>query len=148
MEPRVYKALMGIVGPLNVCEDESLMAQYGSDATKLFFKPDLVLFPSHSKEVAEVLKLANVHRFPVIPRGAGTGMSGGALPVSGGVVLEFGKMNRILDMDPKDGLCEVEPGAKTHEVQMEAKKLGLYYPPDPASAKESTIGGNIAECAG
>lgn len=148
MDEVLIQTLVHIVNPQNAIIEGPALLEYGSDATKISFRPDLVLFPSTPAEIVEIVKLANQHRFPVVPRGAGTGMSGGALPVRGGVVIGLERMDRILEIDPKDGLCVVEPGVKTLSLQREVERYGLFYPPDPASAKDCTIGGNIAECAG
>jgi len=94
------------------------------------------------------MKLANQERFPVFPRGAGSGFSGGALPKGGGIVLVTTRLNRILRIDTENLIAEVEPGVVTEQFQLEVEKLGLFYPPDPASLKFSTLGGNVAENAG
>jgi glycolate oxidase len=110
--------------------------------------PDLVVFPSSAEEVSQILILANRHLFFVIPRGQGTGLTGGSVPLQGAVVLSFTKMNRILEIDTKNLVAVVEPGVITFLLQEEVAKYGLFYPPDPASYKYSSIGGNAAECAG
>jgi len=121
---------------------------YSFDATRKKFLPDAVVYPVHAEEVRQTVLLANLHRFPVVPRGAGTGFSGGSLPVRGGVVLSLERMDRIVSIDTENLYAVVEPGVVTETLKVEAKKRGLFYPPDPASLKFSTIGGNIAECAG
>jgi glycolate oxidase len=108
----------------------------------------LIVFPRTPQQISEILKLANQSHFPVIPRGAGTGFTGGTLPVEGGVVLVLTKMNKILRIDPENLLAIVEPGVVTYDLQQEVEKISLFYPPDPASLKTSTLGGNVAECAG
>ncbi len=128
--------------------DPARLLSHSYDATQKIYLPDAVAFPSSAQQVSQALELANRHRFPVIPRGSGTGFSGGSLPVRGGLVLSFSKMNRILEIDPVDMVAVVEPGVLTAELQREVEKRGLFYPPDPASHKVSTIGGNIAENAG
>jgi glycolate oxidase len=110
--------------------------------------PDLVVKAENTYQVAEVLKLANRFNFPVVPRGAGTGLSGGAVPSSGGVVLSLEKMNRILEIDEENMMIVTEPGVITGVLQAEVEKKGLFYPPDPASLDSCHIGGNLAECAG
>ena len=100
------------------------------------------------REVRRTILLANEHRFPVIPRGAGSGFSGGSVPVQGGVVLSMERMDRILSIDEENLIAVVEPGVVTETLKEEVKKRGLFYPPDPASVEFCTIGGNIAECAG
>ncbi|MDD5762952.1 MAG: FAD-linked oxidase C-terminal domain-containing protein [bacterium] len=121
---------------------------YSFDATGKKFLPDAVVYPVNAEEVRQAVLLANRHRFPVVPRGAGSGFSGGSLPVHGGVVLSTERMDRIVAIDTENLYAVVEPGVVTGTLKEEARKKGLFYPPDPASLKFSTIGGNIAECAG
>ncbi len=137
-----------IFGQENVFDDHETRVCYSYDATNIKYLPDLVVFPKTPQQISETLKLANATRFSVIPRGAGTGFTGGTLPVEGGVVLVLTKMNKILHLDPTNLLAIVEPGVITYDLQREVEKIGLFYPPDPASLKSSTIGGNVAECAG
>ncbi len=143
------KALQKIVGPENVKADRAHKLAYSYDATREHFEPDLVVFPRHEADVSAVLRYCNEHKIPVVPRGAGSGFTGGALPVSGGVVLAVEKhMNKILEIDTKNMVAVVQPGVINKELQREVEKLGLFYPPDPASQDYSTIGGNVAENAG
>ena len=121
---------------------------YSFDATRKKFLPDAVVYPVTAEEVRQTVLLANQHRFPVVPRGAGSGLSGGSLPVRGGVVLSTERMDRIVSIDAGNLYAVVEPGVVTETLKLEARKHGLFYPPDPASLKFSTLGGNIAECAG
>lgn len=137
-----------IVGPGHLLAGREDLAEFASDATKLVYPPDAVAFPGTSREVAEILRLATEHGFAVIPRGAGSGMSGGALPVQGGLVLAMNRFNRILTVDEDNLVAHVEPGVITARIQEAAEAVGLFYPPDPASVQISTIGGNVAECAG
>lgn len=121
---------------------------YSYDATGREYLPDAVVFPTTAGEVRQIVLLANERRFPVVPRGAGSGFSGGCLPVRGGVVVSTERMDRILSIDPVNLLAVVEPGVVTETLKEEARRRSLFYPPDPASMKFGTIGGNIAECAG
>jgi glycolate oxidase len=121
---------------------------YSFDATGKKFLPDAVVYPVNAEEVRQTVLLANLHRFPVIPRGAGSGFSGGSLPVRGGVVLSTERMDRIVTIDTENLYAVVEPGVVTETLKQAARERGLFYPPDPASLKFSTLGGNIAECAG
>src|SRR5512145_650237 len=121
---------------------------YSYDATGKEFLPDAVAFPLSADEVRRTVLLANERGFPVVPRGGGTGFSGGSLPVRGGLVLSLERMDRILSIDAGNLYAVVEPGVVTETLKEEVKKKGLFYPPDPASLKFSTIGGNIAECSG
>lgn len=110
--------------------------------------PDAVVFPASTAEVAAVVKLARKHQVPVTPRGAGTNLSGGTLPVRGGIVLEFSRMNRILEIDTTNQRAVVEPGVVNLDLQNVLAPMGFQYAPDPASQKTSTIAGNIGEDAG
>jgi glycolate oxidase len=121
---------------------------YSFDATGKKFLPDAVVYPVNAEEVRQAVLLANLHRFPVIPRGAGSGFSGGSLPVRGGVVLSTERMDRLVTIDTENLYAVVEPGVVTETLKQAARERGLFYPPDPASLKFSTLGGNIAECAG
>jgi glycolate oxidase len=148
IKPDIIKKLVEIVGSDNVTCDRQDLICYGYDATQMEFLPDAVVHPGSPEEIAQILKLANVEHFPVFPRGAGSGFTGGALPNSGGVVLVVTRLNRILRIDTENLIAEVEPGVVTEQFQLEVEKLGLFYPPDPASLKFSTLGGNVAENAG
>lgn len=145
---RTLQDIATIVGPENLSTDRDTLAEYGADATRMVFMPEAVVFPGTTEEVAELLQLAGDRKLPVTPRGAGTGMSGGALPVRGGLVLAMQRFNRILAIDADNLIAKVQPGVITAEFQQAVEKVGLFYPPDPASLHISTIGGNVAECAG
>ncbi len=121
---------------------------YAYDATNLFYLPDAVALPRTAEEISALVQLANLERFPVIPRGAGTGLTGGALAVQGGLILALTRLNRTLLVDTDNLVAVVEPGVVTGQFQKEVERVGLFYPPDPSSAKFSTLGGNVAECAG
>ncbi len=110
--------------------------------------PGCAVTPVSTAQVSAVLRIASAHRIPVTPRGAGTGLSGGALAVHGGISLSLGKMNRILEIDRANLMAVVEPGVITQVLQEAVEKEGLFYPPDPASRGSCMIGGNVAECAG
>lgn len=148
LDPHIIQKLKAIVGPDNMATERQDLLCYSYDATQMEFLPDAVVYPANADEVSRVLKLANAERFPVFPRGAGSGFSGGSLPKGGGVVLVTTRMNRILRIDCENLIAEVEPGVVTEQFQTEVEKLGLFYPPDPASLKFSTLGGNVAENAG
>ncbi len=144
----LLKELSGIVGDRHLMTAQGEMTDFSADATKIAHMPDAVLFPENSQQISRILSLATKHGFPVVPRGAGTGMSGGAVPVQGGVVLAMDRLNRILSIDQDNLTAKAEPGVITADLQQAVEALGLFYPPDPASLKVSTLGGNIAECAG
>ncbi len=143
------EALLEKIAPHLIFIDEDSLEKYGSDETEdLFFKPELVVKPTSTQEVAHILKVADRFNVPVTPRGAGTGLSGGALPVQGGIVLSLEKMNKILEIDEKNLMAVVQPGVITQVFQDKVEALGLFYPPDPASRGSCFLGGNVAECSG
>ncbi|MBI5968277.1 MAG: FAD-binding protein [Deltaproteobacteria bacterium] len=148
IDKAVINQIQNTVGKGNVALDKETRICYSYDATNLKYLPDLIAYPTTREQISETLKLANEYRFPVIPRGAGTGFTGGTLPVQGGVVMVLTKMNKIWQIDRENLFAIVEPGVITYDLQQEVEKIGLFYPPDPASLKSSTIGGNVAECAG
>jgi len=148
LNKKVIRQLVRIVGEGNISTDQEDRVCYSYDAVNKKFLPDAIIFPTDPEEISAILKLANKEQFPVIPRGAGTGFSGGTLAILGGVVLVTGRLNRIMEIDPNNLTAIVEPGVVCGEFQKEVEKKGLYYPPDPASLAFSTLGGNIAECAG
>jgi glycolate oxidase len=140
--------LQSIVGAAYVRVDEESRITYGTDALKRGRAADLVVLPATTHEVAAVVRACVEHRMPIVPRGAGTGYTGGAVPTSGGVVLSLERMNRILEIDAANLIAVVEPNVITGDLQDAVEKIGLFYPPDPASLRQSVIGGNVAECAG
>ncbi len=144
----ILKDLSHILRPKYLITDKDTLVEYASDGTKLSYMPDAVAFPGNAVEVSRVLQLATEKGFPVIPRGAGSGMSGGALPINGGLVMVMNRFDRILGIDQDNLICKVEPGVITAHLQDAVEKVGLYYPPYPASYNISTIGGNVAQCAG
>lgn len=148
MDKTVVRELKTIVGSDAIFTDPEELSCYSYDGTGQIFLPEGVAFPESAEQVSAILKLANQHGFPVVPRGAGSGMTGGSLPVRGGLVLVTSRMNRILEIDPDNMIAIVEPGVITGDLQEELKKNDLMYPPDPASLKFCSIGGNAAECAG
>src|SRR5918911_4753101 len=147
-EPRVLEGLRAIVGAEHVMVDPEKVEPYAQDAVKEKFPPEAVLLPRTAEEIAEILRLANEARFPVTARGGGVGYTGGAVPIEGGVVIGTDRMNTIKEISADDLYVISEPGVRTFELQKAVEAHGLFYPPDPASYKESYIGGNIAENAG
>jgi glycolate oxidase len=148
MSDRVLRELTNLLGPENIMVRPDDLIPFASDATHLSYMPDAVALPETAEEISKILVLANQEEFPVIPRGGGSGKSGGALPVRGGLVLSMDHFNRILLIDPNNLIAKVETGVITSVLQEEVEKLDLFYPPDPASIKICTIGGNVAENAG
>ncbi len=148
LEPAVLNELQRIVGPAHCSTLPEELVAYSYDATRREALPWAVIRPHEAAEIAQVLALANRKCIPVIPRGAGTGMSGGSVPVQGGIVLSCERMNRIIEIDGEDATAIVEPGVVTGDFQRAVEARGLFYPPDPASRNFCTLGGNVAECAG
>ncbi|MCM3880702.1 MAG: FAD-binding protein [Vicinamibacterales bacterium] len=138
----------GIAGGPFVLRDRSALETYGADALKLGHPADLVVLPGNTEEISQIAALCNQDRVPLVVRGGGTGYTGGAVPLRGGLVLSLERMNRILEIDELNLLARVQPNVITGELQDAVERLGLFYPPDPASLRQSAIGGNVAECAG
>ncbi|MCL4478359.1 MAG: FAD-binding protein [Deltaproteobacteria bacterium] len=147
LQKAVIKQLKKIC-PDRVFTDQESQTLYSYDATKIAHKPDVVVFPVNVKEISEIVKTANNESIPVVPRGAGTGLTGGSVPIIAGIVLSMEKMNHLLSLKKPDLIAEVEPGIVTGDLQNAVQEVNLFYPPDPASHEFSTIGGNIAENAG
>lgn len=140
--------LQAIVGPANVIISHEQLEPYSHDAGPWQTYPSAAVLPACTHEVSLLLAFADRERIPIVPRGAGTGMTGGAVPVQKGIVLSLERMNRIIEIDDENLVAVVEPGLITGELQKEVERRGLFYPPDPASHEKCTIGGNVAECAG
>ncbi|HZN12536.1 MAG TPA: FAD-binding protein, partial [Blastocatellia bacterium] len=126
------------------------LEDYGRDESPLpeFYPPDCAVLCETTEQVAAVLRICEERRVPVTPRGAGSGMCGGCLPIHGGVVLSTEKMRRVLEIDEDDLVAVVEPGVITGELQKAVEERGLFYPPDPASLEYCSIGGNAATNSG
>ena len=138
-----------IVGEDNVYTDKAHKRAYSYDATRESYEPDAVIFPRSEEDISKILKYCNEKKIAIVPRGAGSGFTGGALPVNGGITLAMEKhMNKILEIDLENMLAIVQPGVINRDLQRHVEELGLFYPPDPASQDYSTIGGNVSENAG
>jgi glycolate dehydrogenase FAD-linked subunit len=148
LPPEFLDGLKAIVGPPHVRTDEASCNTYGTDALKRGHPADVVVMPDGADEISAIMRLCGAHRVPVVPRGGGTGYTGGSVPSRGGVVLSLERMNRILELDEDNLVVVVEPNVVTGTIQDTVEKAGLFYPPDPASLRTSVIGGNVAECAG
>jgi glycolate oxidase len=149
IEQRHIDALKKIAGSEDVKTDKPHLRAYSYDATKEHYEPEAVVFPENEEEVSKILKYCNDNKIFVVPRGAGSGFTGGALPVNGGIILALEKyMNKIIEIDGKDMVAVVQPGVINADLQKAVKAKGLFYPPDPASMDYSTIGGNVSENAG
>jgi glycolate oxidase len=146
---QILEAFIQIVGEANVLVDRESHEKYGHDETEDFlFYPEAVLLPSNTKQISQILKICHKEQIPVTPRGAGTGLSGGALPVAGGVLLSMEKFNRIIEIDERNLQALVEPGVITQVFQEAVAAKGLFYPPDPSSRGSCMLGGNLSENAG
>jgi glycolate oxidase subunit GlcD len=149
MNPEIVNKLRRILDSERVVEDETELLVYECDGLPLFKKrPDVVAFPKTTEEVAQIVCVANEYRVPFLPRGAGTGLSGGALAVEGGIVIEMQRMNRILSIDADNRIAVVQPGVVNLHISQAAAPYGLYYAPDPSSQMSCSIGGNVAENSG
>ncbi|MFH1124282.1 MAG: FAD-linked oxidase C-terminal domain-containing protein [Pseudomonadota bacterium] len=148
MDKNIKTNLIDIVGQENFSDLLIDLVSYGSDASDHDHRPEAAVWPTTSEQVSTILRLANQHRFPVVPRGAGTGLAGGAIPVRGGLVLDLCRMNRILAVRIADRQVVVEPGVVYAHLEKALASSGFFFPPDPASSKVCTIGGNVATNAG
>ena len=148
MSDQAIGKLREIVGAENVLTSNEDRICYGYDGQRVECMPDAVVRPIDADQIARVMMLANDEKIVVVPRGGGTGLSGGSVASNGGIVLDLTRMNRIIEIDPGNRHMIVEPGVITAAIAAEAEKAGLLYPPDPGSIKVSTIGGNVAENAG
>jgi glycolate oxidase len=145
----VAAALARIVGKQNVLSDRTSMMTYECDAASLYKSPPhVVVFPTTTEEVAEIVRYANAGGIPFIPRGGGTGLSGGCLPAHGGIMIALNKMDRILELDIPNQRAVVQPGVVNLWVTQAAEPYGYHFAPDPSSQKACTIGGNVAENSG
>lgn len=144
----VLEQLQAVVGKTNVHTEEETLMVYSFDSTFQNHKPEALVKPHTAEEAAAVVKLAAEHHIPVTVRGAGTSLSGGPVAMQGGIILEMTAFKRILEINAEEHYAVVEPGVVTNELIAEAAKVGLFYPPDPSSSGMSTLGGNVAECAG
>lgn len=149
MNPQVLAELQSIAGTQNVLATPEDLIAYSYDGTATMQQlPGVVVFPTTTRQITAILKLASNTKTPIVTRGSGTGLSGGSLPVPGSIALVLVKMERILELDTKNLTLLAESGATTQAIADAAAKAGLFYPPDPGSMKISTIGGNVAENSG
>jgi len=147
-KPELITRLKEIVGPENVLSSEMDLMLYSYDASLDKAKPDVVVLPDSTEEVSKIMTLAYKEKIPILGRGSGTNLTGGTVPLKGGIVVHFSRMNRILEIDYANRTATVQPGIITLDLQTKVLKNGFVYQPDPASQKVSTIGGNVAENSG
>ncbi|MEA3353832.1 MAG: FAD-linked oxidase C-terminal domain-containing protein [Campylobacterota bacterium] len=149
IETKHLEEFKKIVGDENVKSDKAHLIAYCYDATKERFEPDAVVFPRDKHDVSKILRYCNEHKVVIVPRGAGSGFTGGALPSNGGIILSLERhMNELIEIDMKNMVAVVQPGLVNMQLQKAAQEVGLFYPPDPASEEYSTLGGNVSENAG
>jgi len=144
----ILEELRRIVGPSHVRTDSDSIRENSTDATRRFHPADVIVFAGNAEQVSEIVRLANRESIPVVSRGGGVGYAGGAIPIAGGIVISMKRMNLILEINPVDLLVVLEPGVITEDLHRAVEAKGLFYPPDPASLKQSSIGGNVAHNAG
>jgi glycolate oxidase len=148
LPPKTRRLFQEALGAEHVRDDDRTRIDYGTDALKRGAPADLVVFPANTSEVAATVRICAEHRLPIVPRGAGSGYTGGSVPIRGGVVVALDRMNRIVEIDEANLVAIAEPNVITGDLQKAVEKIGLFYPPDPASLDRSAIGGNVAENAG
>ncbi len=148
MDESIINQLKQIVGPEGVLHSPEDLAVYGFDGTFVEYKPDVVVLPTSTEQVSQVVALAATQRIPIVPRGMASGLAAASVPFGGGIALSLTRMNHILEIDDQNCTALVEAGVVTADLQAEVEKRGLFYPPDPSSIRHSTIGGNIACNAG
>jgi glycolate oxidase len=147
--PSTLSKLKSIVGRTNYFDSPEQKLVYSYDGTPLLNQlPTAIVRPQSKEQISSIVQLANNQRFAIVPRGSGSGLSGGSIPTEDSIVLLTNHWNKILEIDPKNLSAWVEPGVITAQLQTEVESIGLFYPPDPGSAAISTIGGNVAENAG
>ena len=149
IDKKHIEAFSNIVTPENIKSEKAHLIAYSYDATRTKFQPDAVIFPRNEDDISQVLKYCNTHKIVIVPRGYGSGFTGGALPANGGIVLSLDRhMDQLLEIDMENMLGIVQPGLVNLDFQKAVEQVGLFYPPDPASEAFSTLGGNVAENAG
>jgi glycolate oxidase len=149
LSPEIIEALIKVLGKEYVHTDDEFLNSYGRDETEnLLYKPAVVVRPRTAQEISAIIKIANIENIPVTPRGAGTGLSGGALAIYGGICLSMERFNKILEIDERNLQATVEPGVINEVFQNAVKEMGLFYPPDPASKGSCFLGGNLAHSSG
>ncbi|MEW6530187.1 MAG: FAD-linked oxidase C-terminal domain-containing protein [Thermodesulfobacteriota bacterium] len=148
MNERVKEELIAIVGPERATDRPEDLVAYSLDPYTQENRPEIVLYPDCTEEVSSIMKVAHREGIPVTPRGSGTNLAGETVPVQGGIVLAFSRMDRILEIDRENRLARIQPGVINFEFQQEVEKHGLMYPPDPSSWKMATMGGTVGTNAG
>ncbi len=148
MNPRLIREMEQLLGKQGVLSAPEDLLLYEYDASVEQARPDCIVFPRSTEDVVQIVRLANRYETPLVGRGAGTGLSGGAIARSGGIVVVFSRMNRILEIDYENQRAVVQPGVVNLDLTRAVEHAGLYYAPDPSSQKACTLGGNVSENAG
>jgi glycolate oxidase len=148
MPPEAKQELAALLGPRGYLDRDEDLLLYEYDGGVDKARPEMVVFPRSTSDVVSIVQITGKYKVPIVGRGAGTGLSGGAIPVSGGVVISFARMNRILEIDLDNERAVVEPGVVNLDISLAVQDYGYFYAPDPSSQKACTIGGNVAENAG
>jgi len=140
--------LTEIVGADHFTDQLEELVPYSYDASMNIHRPDAAVWPESTEQIAEIVKFANEYKIPVVPRGAGTSLSGGVIPIKGGIILDLSRMNRILEISVENRYARVQAGVVCDDLNRQLAKHGFTFPPDPASSSVATIGGNVATNAG
>src|SRR5580704_1951502 len=148
LPPPAKRKIIDLVGPRGYLDRPEDLSLYEYDGSVDKARPELVVFPRTTEEVAAIVKITAQHGVPIVGRGAGTGLSGGAIPRAGGVVIGFSRMNRILEIDIENERAVLQPGVVNLDITLAVQSLGYFYAPDPSSQRACTIGGNVAENSG
>ena len=143
MNQKTKKVLINIVGEENYTDNLIDLISYSKDASEHSHRPDAAVWPTTTEQISAILKLANKEKFPVVARGAGTSLAGLAVPEKGGVILDLGRMNKIISISVEDRLAVVQPGVVYAELERALSPHGFFFPPDPASSPAATIGGMV-----
>jgi len=148
LTPAIKQKLIGIVGPKGYLDKPEDLLLYEYDGSVDKARPEMVVFPETTEQVSEIVKATAEAGIPIVGRGAGTGLSGGAIPRMGGVTIGFSRMNRILEIDLENERMVVQPGVVNLDISLAVQDMGYFYAPDPSSQRACTIGGNVSENAG
>src|SRR5580704_15928921 len=148
LPPAARRKIIDLVGPRGYLDRPEDLSLYEYDGSVDKARPELVVFPRTTEEVSAIVKIAAAHQVPIVGRGAGTGLSGGAIPLAGGITIGFSRMNRILEIDIENERAVLQPGVVNLDITLAVQALGYFYAPDPSSQRACTIGGNVAENSG
>ncbi|HIJ58917.1 MAG TPA: FAD-binding protein [Deltaproteobacteria bacterium] len=148
MDTTIKQSLKEIVGEENFTDSLIDLIAYSRDSSEHGHRPDAALWPANTEQISAIMKLANLQKFPIVPRGAGTSLAGLAVPEQGGIILDLGRMDKIIDVNIKDRLVVVQPGVVYADLDRALAPYGFFFPPDPASGAVCTLGGNVATNAG